>query len=65
MSELLDIKDIATLYRVSLSHARQHIVTADGFPPARLVPGRGEKRGLKRWRKTEVLEHIEQLPVEK
>lgn len=65
MSELLDINDIAAMYKVSVSHARQNIVSDEKFPVARLIPCRGVKRPMKRWRKDEVLEHIEALPEEK
>jgi predicted DNA-binding transcriptional regulator AlpA len=61
MTQLLDIKDVAARLKVSVSHARQNVVSDEKFPKALLLPGRG-KRAIKRWRKDEIDEYLDEAP---
>lgn len=58
--KLLDINDLAVLMQCSVSHARQNVVTAQGFPQPILLPG-GTKRPLKRWEQEEVVDFLRRL----
>lgn len=58
--KLLDINDLAVLMQCSVSHARQNVVTAQGFPQPILLPG-GTKRPLKRWDEEDVAQFLRSL----
>lgn len=54
MIELLDLNDIAALYRVPRRHARDFIVKHPGFP----APVPGSSGRFQRWSSAEVLAFI-------
>lgn len=59
MIELLDLDDIAKLYRVPRRHARDFITKQPGFP----TPVPGSSGRFQRWKGSEVLAFINRRPA--
>ena len=57
---LLRIEDLAVLMDISVSHARQNVVTHPAFPKPILLPG-GRRQPTKRWEEDEVIEFLRKL----
>lgn len=57
---LLTIEDLAVMMAVSVSHARQNIVTHAAFPKPIVLPGTGA-RGKRRWDAEEVDDFLRRL----
>lgn len=55
MPKLLDLEDIAALYKVSRRHARDFITKQPGFP----LPVPGSSQRFTRWLEDEVERYIE------
>ncbi len=58
-SELLDLDDIAVLYRCSRRHARDVLTKLVGFPP--VAPGSTQRNPL--WLRTEVRAYMHRKPA--
>lgn len=58
-NELLDLDDIATLYRCSRRHARDALTKLVGFPP--VAPGSTQRNPL--WLRTEVRAFMHRKPA--
>lgn len=63
-SAMMTVHEIAHELCVSVSHARQNVVTRRGFPPARLLPG-GRRRPPLRWIREEFEDWMHSLKQEK
>lgn len=56
--ELLTLDDIATMYRISRTHARDTLTKKPGFPPR--VPGSTRARPL--WLRESIMEYMRSSP---